>query len=99
MTNFAIHLLRFQEGTTEELTYPLKELPTRNSTLHSPRVGQHHDLVPFDFTKYKECLDEIIEVRLKVGKGEYPLEFLKKYYPKSWGRMPSEHPCPAKNET
>ena len=86
MAKAALHLLRFDEGTPHQISYPLKEVPQFATSLHSPRVGKAHDVAPFDYRKYEEYLTEVENVRLLVGKGEYPHAFLEKHYPKSWGR-------------
>lgn len=92
MTNIAPHLLRFAEGISPALTYPVKAIPQTRNTLHSPQIGNNNGIKPFDYQRYEEYLDEVIEVRLRCGKNEYPLEFMKKHYPKAWGRLPSEFP-------
>jgi hypothetical protein len=85
MAKTALHLTRFDEGSAAPLKYPVKVIPANPSKMHSPQVGNHHNLAPFDFTKYSEWLDEVTHVRLLCGKNEYPTEFLKKYWPKDWG--------------
>lgn len=94
MTDIALHLQRFDEGITPALTYPLTEIPGRRNGLHSPRIGKQNNLKPFDFTKYQEYLEEVLEVRLRCGKNEYAYDFLAKHYPKAWGRMPTDMPAP-----
>lgn len=97
MNDLALHRQRFNEGISPELTFPVTETPKRNNTLHSPRVGNSHGLKPFDITKYKQYLDEIIEVRLRCAKNEYAFDFLSKHYPKAWGKIPSKLPEPLVN--
>jgi hypothetical protein len=79
---------RFDQGIEPPLNFPCLKLPTRRSTLHSPLVGKVHDVVPFDYRRYEEYLDEVIEVRLQCASKKFPVDFMKRHYPKNWGVYP-----------
>lgn len=81
--------MKFKKGKgSNNLNFPLTELQIKKlkpCQLHSPKVGKAHGLK-------KEMIvqdnDELLEVVSMVNRGEYPYEFLAKYYPKAWGELP-----------
>lgn len=79
--------LRFRKKCPEnqELEFPLKEVPTYESGMHSPMVGDRHNLDDFDFDNYEEKTQEVIDVRNDVKNNKYPKWFMDKYFPKEWG--------------
>lgn len=87
-----LNTLRFKLGAKSVITYPCLEIPKGRSEMHSPQVGVKHGLDDFDFTKYEEMMWEVRSVRDQVEKGEYPYQFLRKYFPKRWGELPLELP-------
>lgn len=78
-------IIKYQRGSDLEINYPLKEIPEIKSTLHSPSVGNAHQVPAFDKNRYEEYLNEVLQVRLDVLNGEYPHWFLEKHWPDSWG--------------
>lgn len=75
----------FKKGALEnKLTYPIDKKQLSNlkkCKLVNPFVGKQHGLMPFDFSKQEEFLNEVLEVRLLVQKGIYPYEFMMRYNP------------------
>lgn len=92
MTDIALHLQRFDQGVAAPLEFPLRELPNRPTTIHSPRIGKQHDVKPFDFTKYEPYLNEVLDVRLTCGLGKFPHEFMEEHLPSSWGSYTAKWP-------
>lgn len=72
----------FQKGATGPITFPVTSLaPLYPSELHSPRIGKAHGLkLPAGYN-VEELAQETLEVRLRVERDEYPIDFLRKYYP------------------
>lgn len=85
----------FAKGCPASMGYPLVSIPSPSgSTMASPLVGNSHGLPNVVAGKKKELLDEVLEVRGKVERREYPHAFLEKYYPNSWGTYSRRLPEP-----
>lgn len=79
---------RFDAGITPPKPFPYKKIPEEKNELHSPMVGKSHDIIPFDYSKYREYLTEVQVVRELCSKGKFPIAFMKKHFPKNWGPYP-----------
>lgn len=84
------------------LTYPVNQGQIdalSDSRLASPMVGVHFpELDQYVPTDLAADAREIEEVRAMVARSEFPLDFMKKYYPAAWGEFPSIMPKPLRNE-
>lgn len=73
---------RFGKGASRPIIYPNRELVIDGVV--SPRVGVHHNiprpLHPGE-DGFCEMMDEVIEVRASVIRGEMPVDFLEKHFP------------------
>lgn len=81
--------MNFSKGSGgNKLVFPLTQYQVDNLTpcgLHSPKVGKPHGL---DKSMIIQNSEELLEVVSMVNRGEYPYEFLAKYYPREWGELP-----------
>lgn len=77
--------LRFGKGCPQKINFPLTEMPNFESDMASPMVGNKHNLEDFPYDKYAEMLDEVSEVRKMVKMGKFPMSFIKRHFPESWG--------------
>ena len=93
-------MLKFSKGAGDNnLTFPLTQEQIDNLKpcgLHSPRVGHHHGIeLPKELSTEEDLNKsalEVAEVVSKVSRGEFPEEFMRKYYPSEWGEFPNEMP-------
>lgn len=95
----------FKKGAgSNALVFPLQQSALDTivgSALVSPRVGLKHPQLETPFASYDEQYEaalEIVDVRSKVSRGEFPMEFMHKYYPSKWGVFPDEIPVALKHE-
>lgn len=77
--------LRFTKGENpNHLSYPFTEdqlTQLQTCRLVNPKVGKNHGLkIPEEFDIIKST-NEIVQVRLEVEKGKFPMWFMEKYYP------------------
>ena len=79
-------------GSYDSIKFPLEAIPPKPTKLHSPRIGKAHSVPPFDKSKLLEKYHELLEVTMMVKNGEYPIQFVKKYWPKQWGEFDGVHP-------
>lgn len=98
---------QFSKGARgQTLKFPLTKAALgklEESDLASPRVGNAHGLeLPErlkDLTRDSEAVLEVGEVGDQVARGEFPIEFMQRYYPESWGKFDgSRLPQPLRNE-
>lgn len=94
-------MLQFEKGAEDnQCKYPITQDQIDNLKpcgLVNVKVGDSHGLeIPSDFD-IEASTDEILEVRLMVSKGIFPLEFMEKYYPFA-GELPAEIPAPLASE-
>lgn len=82
------------------ITFPFTQATLdllKDSNLVNPRVWNPRGLKIPDGFDIKEACMEIAFVRMQVLRGEFPYEFMKKYYPFEW-EFPDEIPEPLSNE-
>jgi len=91
--------MKFKKGAgSNNLNFPITKVQLKKlkpCKLHSPMVGDAHGLTKDMIVQDSK---ELLEVVSMVNRGEYPYEFLAKYYPKAWGELPRELPQPLVNE-
>lgn len=91
--------IKFSKGAGDnELVYPITQDQLDNLQpcgLASPCVGKpHSQLEPPKASELPEMAQEVLEVRAMVARGQFPREFMEKYYPKEWGTFPDHIPEP-----
>lgn len=98
--------MQFSKGAaSNKLKFPLDANQVNNlkqSTLHSPSVGNPHNLkLPnslSNLSNLNSSAKDVAEIVSMVNRGVFPLKFMEKHYPKSWGKFPSKIPQPLANE-
>lgn len=72
-------------------SYPLTDIPS-GTDFASPLIGHHHEIPnPYDNAEITRQYQEVLEVRHQVVSGEYPYEFLQKYW-NEWYDLDNESP-------
>lgn len=93
-------MIQFNKGANgNEVSYPFTQETVDgliDSDFVSPRAGENYGLRNV-IDDQETLADEIVNVRLQIQRGEYPLEFLKKYYPFD-GDCPEDLTQPLINE-
>lgn len=96
--------MKFSKGANgTNLSFPLTQSAVsslKDTRLASPQVGKMHGIrLPSDLTSNlsKHAL-EVVSVVGMVSRGEFPREFMEKYYPEIWGEFPEKTPEPLVNE-
>lgn len=74
-----------KDGDT--LTERLDKIPTKQTRLVNPKVGNSHNVPQFDRTKLWDATCEVNKIVQKTKNNEMPWEYLSKYYPSKWGKL------------
>lgn len=90
-------IIQFNKGCESPLEFPLTSIPVNagSSGLVSPKIGFQHGIeCPIDGSNIEEYFWEVQEVRNLVNNDEFPHDFMRKYYPPSWGEYREVMPQP-----